>query len=107
MRNPSKRQRPPSGGLSEATTFHMPAPVQHQANGLGIDLVFLDQDSRRQRVHGVPVQDRDWGLQNDGTAIEIGCHEMNGGAADSHAMLERLPLSVQTRKCRKKRGVNV
>ena len=49
-----------SDGFSETTALQVPAAVEHQTNGLGINLVFLDEDPGRQRVHRIVVQDRDW-----------------------------------------------
>ena len=44
---------------------------------------------------------------DDRPAIELGGHEMDGRAADAHAVLERLPLRVEPGKRRQQRRMNV
>src|SRR5262245_3572088 len=69
--------------------------------------MLLDENSCRQRLHGVGIEDRYGRLRDDWTTIELGCHQMHRDAADADAVRERLPLRLQAGKSRQKRRVNV
>ena len=69
--------------------------------------MFLSQDPRRERLHGVGVQHRNRRLQNDRTRVQFFVHEMHRAAGDLDAVFERLMLRVETRKGRQQRWVNI
>ena len=69
--------------------------------------MLLDEDPCRQGLHRVAIEDGHSGLKHDGAAIELRRHEMNSGAADAHAVLQRLPLRVEPRERGQERRVNV
>ena len=69
--------------------------------------MLFDQDPRGECLNRVIVEQRHGGLQDDRTVVQLGGHEMHGGARDSHAMVERLPLRVESGECRQEGGVDV
>ena len=69
--------------------------------------MLLDEDPRRQRLHGVVVEHRNSGLHHDRSTVQLGCDEMHGRAADPHAVVERLALRVEAGKRRQQRRMNV
>jgi hypothetical protein len=60
--------------------------------------MFLDEDSLRQRLHRVIVQDRDDGLEHDRSAIHVLGHQVNRRAGEPYAVLQRLSLRIKTWK---------
>jgi len=77
------------------------------ANRFRVNPVFFDEYSRRERLDGIVVHDRHGRLENDWPAVQLRGHQMNGGSADTHAVLERLALRLETRKCGQERRVHV
>ncbi len=69
--------------------------------------MLLDQDALRQRLHGVIVPDWNRRLHDNRPRVELGAHEVDGGARYTHAVLEGLALGVKTGERRKKRRVDI
>ena len=107
QKSPSLRSSTRRTRAHEPPAFQPPSTVEHEANRFGVDPVFFDEYSRRERLDGVVVHDRHGRLQNDGPAVQLRGHEMNGCPADTHSMLERLALRLEPRECGQERGVHV
>jgi hypothetical protein len=69
--------------------------------------MFFLQDSARQGLHGITIQNRNDSLGHDGTSVEDVVHQVDGTATDPHAVIQRLFLRFQTGKCRQQRRMNV
>ena len=69
--------------------------------------MLLLEDAGRQGIGGITRHDRHRALDDDGPAIELRGHEMNGHAAHLHAMLDRLLLRIESRERRKQRWMDV
>ena len=82
-------------------------PLEHEADGFGIEAVLLDEDARRQRLDRVVVEHRNRRLQDDRPAVELGGHQMHGRAGHPDAVLERLTLRVEAGKRGQQRRVDV
>ena len=65
------------------------------------------QDAAGEAVGGVAEVNRDFLLKDDRPRVQILVHEMNSGAADAGAVVERLLLRVQAGVSRQQRWVNV
>ncbi len=57
---------------------------KHQADGIGINPVFLRQDAGGERFGRVARLDGDNGLRHDGPGIEVFVHEVHGAAGEVH-----------------------
>ena len=60
--------------------------------------MLLDQDSRRQRLDRIVVEHRDGCLKDDGPRVKLSVDEVDGRAANAHAVFERLPLRIESRE---------
>jgi len=80
---------------------------EDNSNGLGIDFVFLLQNSGGKRVLGVVVCDGNDGLEDDGASVEIFVDEMDGAAGEFDAIFESLALGLEAGEGREQRRVNV
>ena len=60
--------------------------------------MFLFQNPSGKRLDGIPCQNRDHTLGDDGPTVERLVNKMNRTARELHAVFERLPLRVKTRK---------
>lgn len=69
--------------------------------------MLLLQNSLGERVFVVFGQHGNRALRDDYAMIEVFIDEMNGAAADLNTVFERLPLRVETWKCRQQRRMNV
>ena len=72
-----------------------------------IELVLELEDPLLQGVAIVAFQNRRSGLGENGARVTALVYQVNGRAADSNTLLEGLPLSIDTRKCRQERRVDV
>src|SRR4051812_23974819 len=73
-----------------AAALNRPLAVEDDPDRLWIEAMFLDQNPLRQRVDRVVVSDRYGRLQDDRTAVQFVRDQMDGRAADPHAVVERL-----------------
>src|SRR5690242_9869108 len=80
---------------------------QYPGNGFGVKAVFFGENSCRQVVGRIAIKDRDGGLEQDGTAIEVFIHKMNCATGNLYAVRPGLELGIKTWKGRKKRGVDI
>ena len=69
--------------------------------------MLLLEDPRGQRLHRVVVFHRHRALEQDWTAVQLPGDEVDGRAADLHAVVERLALRVHAGKGRQQRWVDV
>jgi hypothetical protein len=58
--------------------------------------VLFGQNPLGQSFDAVVVENRHGCLQNDRTGVEMAVYEMNGGARHPNAVIEGLPLGMQT-----------
>ena len=91
----------------EPAAIEGPRFMEEDADRVRVDAVFDLEDPRGQGVHGVGVEHRHGGLEDDRAGVEIAVHEMHGGAADAHAVRERLVLRVEPGERGQKRRVDV
>jgi len=92
---------------SHPPTADCPAPIEQDPEGLRVDPVLFDQNSRRQGVDRVVVQNGNSRLNNDRSGVEGTIDQMHRGSRDPGTVLERLPLRVQSGKRRKQRRMDV
>ena len=83
------------------------ASAEHNADGFAVNAMFLFQNARRKRLHRVAVVNGNGSLDDDGSVVEVLVHEVNGAAADLHAVFERLVLRIQAREGGEQRRVDV
>jgi len=69
--------------------------------------MFLLEDPRGQRRHGVAIEHGYRSLQDDRTRVELLRDQVNGDAGYLHAVLERLALRVDAGKRRQQRWMDV
>src|SRR5262245_35262922 len=69
--------------------------------------MLFSEDACRQGLHRVAVEHRHGGLKHDWAAIELRRNQMYRGATHTHAVRQRLPLSIQPGEGRQERRVNV
>jgi len=94
-------------GYQYAATSDFVTAFEDDSNGLGIDFVFLLQNSRRKRVLGVVVGYGNDGLEDDGAGVEIFVDEMDGTAGELYAVFESLALGLEARERGEERRVDV
>ena len=85
-----------------ATAFDPPSAIEHERNRLGIRVMFLDEDPRRQRLLRIVVKHGHSALNDDRTRVEVRRDEVHGHAARFDAVIEGLLLRVKTGKRRQK-----
>ena len=69
--------------------------------------MLLREDSRRERFGCISRKNWHGALHHDWPAVQFRSDEVDGYAAHLHAMLNRLPLRLQTRKRRQQRRMDV
>jgi hypothetical protein len=69
--------------------------------------MLFDQDPGRQRLNVVIVKNRYGGLKHDRPIIEIQGDQMHRGAGNADAVIEGLPLCVESRERRQQRRVDI
>jgi hypothetical protein len=93
--------------LDYAAAGDFVVPFQDDFYGLGVDAMLLFQDALGKGVFVVGVEDRDGGLQDDGTGVEIFVDEVDGAAGEFYAVFESLALRFESWKRRKERWVDI
>jgi len=69
--------------------------------------VFLDQNTRGERIGRIAIKDWHGSLQNDRSSVEFSSHEMDSGTADPDAMFDSLSLGLETGEGRQQRGMDI
>ena len=87
--------------------FDPSAPDLHLGHTVVIRKMKHFQDLGHSVVFVIAGQDRDDGLQEDGTVIHLLVHQVDGAAGESHSVVESGLLHVKPREGREERGVDV
>ena len=69
--------------------------------------MLLDEDTSRQGLDAVVIENRNGGLQHNRTIVEAGRHEMYRGAGHPDAVIECLTLRLEAGERRQQRRMNV
>lgn len=81
--------------------------AQDEGDRLAVKAVFLIKDTRGQRVSRVVVFDRNYGLINDRTGIQLLIHKVHCATGITNPVYPRLVLSIETPKRRQERRMNI
>ncbi len=93
--------------FDDSPSFDTVVAFEHPTYRFGINLMFFDQNSGRQGLERVGIEDGDGGLQKDRAAVELFVDEVNGTAGDLHAVGERLILGIETGKGGQQRRMDI
>src|ERR1700688_3362088 len=93
--------------MQDAAAGDFVVPFQDDFYGLGVNAMFLFQDALGKGVLVVGIENRDGGLQDDGTGVEIFVDEMDGAASEFYAVVEVLLLRFEAGERGEERGVDI
>src|SRR6516162_6249485 len=80
---------------------------EHPRDRLGVGVMLLVQDPRREHRDRVAREDRNPALQDHRACVRALIHEVHRAARLELARLERAALDVEARELREQRGVDV
>ena len=89
------------------TVAHRQTAINKPADHQGVDRMLLGLDAIGHVLFTVAGEDRDFGLQDHRSAVQLVGNEMHGGAVLFVAVGQRLTVGMQARVFRQQGGVDI